>query len=328
MELKQRMKHTSYVLHQFLPADFSKAFPVLKRAIDQLLADQHGADGLAFMFLPDYIETYGIDDYKSSVTALEFTTQFVSCEFAVRPFLLKYSDKMIEQMKIWSLHSSARVRRLASEGSRPKLPWAMAVPALKKDPRPIIPILENLKADVSESVRRSVANSLNDIAKDHPEIVLEIAARWSGLSKETDAIIKHGSRTLLKQGNAGILSHYGLTSNFIDIQDFIIKTPVVGIGENLEFSFNAHNQLNESRIVRLEYGIYYMKANGQLSKKVFKISERIFQANEKTLITRKQSFRLITTRKFYVGAHRLTVIVNGTEKAGGDFILKGESGTS
>jgi 3-methyladenine DNA glycosylase AlkC len=320
MELKERMKHTALVLHPFLPAEFSSAVALLKKIIDQLLKDGFRAGSLEFMFLPDYIERYGIDDFKNSITALEFTTQFVSCEFAVRPFLLKYEDKMIDQMKRWSLHANAQVRRLASEGSRPKLPWAIAVPAIKKNPGSIIPILENLKTDSSESVRRSVANSLNDIAKDHPQIVLDIAAGWSGISKETDAIIKHGSRTLLKQGNTGILGHYGLTSGDVSISDFSVQ-PAIEIGANLEFLFTIHNELNESRVIRLEYAIYYLKANGQLSKKVFKISERIFLPNETALVFRKQSFRIITTKKFYIGLHRLAVIVNGEEKVTGDFTL-------
>ncbi|MGY0037975.1 DNA alkylation repair protein [Pedobacter sp. NJ-S-72] len=132
-------------------------------------------------------------------------TQFISCEFAVRPFLAKYGGQMMIRMEKWSLHESHKVRRLASEGSRSRLPWAMAVPGLKKDPSPILPILENLKNDPSEWVRKSVANNLNDISKDHPEIVIAIANRWKGLSKETDAIIKHGCRSLLKQGHAKIL---------------------------------------------------------------------------------------------------------------------------
>jgi 3-methyladenine DNA glycosylase AlkC len=321
MELKQRMRHTTYVLHQFLPLEFEKTLPIFKGIIDQLLADGFRADRLEFMFLPDYIECYGIDDYPSAVTALEFTTQFISCEFAVRPFLLKYGTDMLDQMYRWSFHSNARVRRLASEGSRPKLPWATAVPTLKKDPRPIIPILENLKSDVSESVRRSVSNSLNDIAKDHPEVVLEIAQRWSGISKETDAIIKHGSRTLLKQGYAAILAHYGLNSQNIRITDFKLANDIVKVGENLEFSFRIHNELSESRTIRLEYAVYYLKANTQQFKKVFKISERSFSPMEVSTVVRKQSFRPITTRNFYKGAHRLSVIVNGDEKVICDFIL-------
>ncbi|MEO6685784.1 MAG: DNA alkylation repair protein, partial [Dyadobacter sp.] len=209
MEWKERMKHTTRVFHVFLPEDYPKATTLIEKIITILRKENIGG-GLEYIFFADYVEVYGLDDFKTSVKALEFITQFISCEFGVRPFILKYGDKMIDQMVIWSKHENLHVRRFASEGSRPRLPWAMAIPALKKDPSPLFPILENLKNDPSEYVRRSVANNLNDIAKDHPDVVLSIAKRWRGGSKETDAIIKHGSRTLLKQGHAEILEVYGL----------------------------------------------------------------------------------------------------------------------
>ena len=136
--------------------------------------------GLEHMFIPDYIEVYGIDHFDLSMKAFETVTQFVSCEFAVRPFFIRYGNQMVNQMKIWSRHKNESVRRLSSEGSRPRLPWAMAIPALKKDPSPILPILENLKNDPSEDVRRSVANNINDIAKDHPDIVMKLGQRLEG----------------------------------------------------------------------------------------------------------------------------------------------------
>jgi len=321
MEWKERMKHTTRVLHKFMPEDFGKATKLIEKIITKLRTKSFGEDNLAFIFFADYVETYGLDDLETSVKAFEFITQFISCEFAVRPFILKYSDVMLNYMVIWSGHESAKVRRLASEGSRPRLPWAMAIPELKKNPAPILPILDNLKTDTSESVRRSVANSLNDIAKDHPLIVLEIASKWKGISKETDAIIKHGSRTLLKQGHADILKHYGLESHNIAVSGFEILTPDVSIGEALDFTFFVENNGTDTQTIRLEYAVYYFKSNGQLSKKVFKISERIFQPGEKIKVNRKQSFRLITTRKFYAGEHKLSVIVNGEEKVTGIFNL-------
>ena len=227
-----------------MPADFKKDIALIKNLITLLRKKGIGEDGLAYMFLPDYIEVYGIDDYETSVDALEFTTQFVSCEFAVRPFLIKYHEPMVAQMLAWSKHENHKVRRLASEGSRPRLPWAMAVPVLKKDISPILPILENLKADPSEYVRRSVANNLNDIAKDFPEVVLAIAARWTGISKETDAIIKHGSRTLLKQGHTEILAHYGLHTKGIELSNFKVLTPQISIGDSVEFVFTVSNTNN------------------------------------------------------------------------------------
>jgi 3-methyladenine DNA glycosylase AlkC len=313
-ELKARMRHTSAVLHNFMPADFKTAAKVLEKLIHQLRKTGTGEDGLAYMFIPDYIERYGLDDFKTAVDALEATTQFVSCEFAVRPFLLNFNGKMISRMKKWSEHENFKVRRLASEGIRPRLPWAMAIPALKKDPSLILPILENLKNDPSEFVRRSVANNLNDIAKDHPDLVIGLARKWRGISKETDAVVKHGSRTLLKKGHADILSHYGLDGKHIQISHFTIQTPVVKRGEDLIFSFRVLNGDKKKQIVRLEYGLYYMKSNGQWSKKVFKISEREYGAGVKVIVERKQSFRKITTRVFYPGKHKLTIIVNGEEK--------------
>lgn len=312
-ELKDRMRHTTKVMRNFMPDDFGKASDILEKTIHQLRKNHHGEDSLAYIFLPDYIETYGLDDYNNAVKSIEFVTQFISCEFAVRPFIIKYGNQMLKQMEKWSLHENHKVRRLASEGSRPRLPWAMALPELKKNPEAILPLLENLKNDPSEYVRRSVANNLNDIAKDHPHIVLTIAKKWKGHSKETDAIIKHGSRTLLKQGHPEILNHYGLDSKGLEISGFRIITPNVKLPESLEFEFSVANTNTESKHIRLEYAVYYNKANGQLSKKVFKISERTYLSGQKETIKRKQSFKPITTRKFYPGLHKLSLIVNGLE---------------
>lgn len=322
MELKERMRHTTNVLHDFLPEKFSEAFTYLKNMMEKLRENNVGEDSLAYIFIPDYIEIYGIDDYENSITAIEFTTQFISCEFGIRPFLNKYGDQIMAQMKAWSLHESHKVRRLASEGSRSKLPWAMAVPNLKKNPDLVIEILENLKNDSSEFVRRSVANNLNDIAKDHPEKVLKIAKKWKGISKETDAIIKHGARTLLKQGHPEILKIYGLESKNIAVENFEVLTPTVKIGESLEFSFTITNINDSVQTVRLEYGVYYKKLKGHLAKKVFKISEKEYQPHKAIKVTRKQSFKIITTRVFYAGNHQISIIVNGEEKCIKNFEIR------
>lgn len=313
-ELKERMRHTAIVLHHFMPKDFSKAVAVLETIITNARAVGFGENGLASMFLPDYIGIYGLDHYDDAVRALEFTTQYTSCEFAVRPFMIKYPEQMLAQMTAWSLHDSYDVRRFASEGARPRLPWAIAIPALKKDPTPLLPLLENLKNDPSEYVRRSVANNINDIAKDHPDVVLAIAKKWKGSSKETDAIVKHGARTLLKQGHPEILKLYGLDATHILFSGFEVLTPKVNMGDSVEFTFAIENKDSQPQIVRLEYGMYYRKAKGQLAKKVFKISEKVYQPGEKAAIVRKQSFKAITTRVFYPGEHQLSIIINGEEK--------------
>lgn len=314
-ELKERMRHTSYVLHEFMPDKFPKAVQYIEKMITKIRQKKFTESSLEFMFFPDYIETYGIDDFEISVKAMEFITQFTSCEFAVRPFILRYSNKMIEKMLEWSKHENHHVRRLASEGSRPRLPWAMALPDLKKNPKSILPILHNLKKDSSEYVRRSVANSLNDIAKDHPDIVIEIAKKWKGKHKDTDALLKHACRTLLKAGDVETLKLFDLAPNpKITTSNFKIHTSKVSIGNHLEFSFSIQNNDKVINITRIEYGIYYLRQNGQHSKKVFKISERSLQVKEKIEIARKQSFKIITTRQFYYGTQKLSLIINGVEK--------------
>lgn len=155
-ELKERMKHTSSVLHRFFPKEFPKTAKLIIAIIDRLKAKGIKENSIEFMFFPDYIETYGINHFDESIKTFEQVTQFTSCEFAVRPFIIKYSERMMKQMLYWSLHKNEKVRRLATEGCRPRLPWAIALPELKKNPQPVVPILENLKQDSSEFVRRSV----------------------------------------------------------------------------------------------------------------------------------------------------------------------------
>jgi 3-methyladenine DNA glycosylase AlkC len=320
-ELKERMRHTTQVLHHFMPKNFAEAAPLLEAIITGLRSSHFAEDGLAFIFLPDYIECYGLDDYDTAIQSLEYVTQFVSCEFAVRPFLLKYTDAMMQQMLLWSKYESYKVRRFASEGCRPRLPWAMAIPALKKDPTTVLAVLENMKNDPHEWVRRSVANNLNDIAKDHPDVVLATAKKWKGISTATDAIIKHGCRTLLKQGHPEILKLYGLDSTEIHISGFEVLTPTVPMGESVEFAFTVENSSNTIQTVRLEYGLYFKKAKGQLARKVFKISERIYQPGEVSAVVRRQSFKPITTRVYYPGGHQVSIIINGQEKEIKDFEL-------
>ncbi|MGF1872668.1 DNA alkylation repair protein [Photobacterium indicum] len=320
-ELKERMTHTAQVLHHFLSDDFGEAAETIKQLIDNLRLAGIKEESIEFMFFPEYISIYGIDKYEESISAFEFITQFTSCEFAVRPYILKYEEKMLTQMVLWSKHPNNKVRRLASEGSRPRLPWAMALPSLKKNPMPIFPILDTLKNDSCEVVRRSVANNLNDISKDNPNFVIETAQKWLGYTKETDALIKHASRTLLKQGESKTLQLFGFDSKNIMLSNFAILTPNVKIGDALEFSFSITNENKTCKTLRLEYGLYYKKNNGDLSRKVFKISEREIEPNKVYKINRKQSFKLITTRKFHTGIHQLSIIINGQESQIKDFEL-------
>lgn len=244
-ELKQRWIHITSILKKFLPADYKEAIAKILELLDHVKStrpDFSVIDDTKFglmleygVILNNYVEQYGLDDYETSVKAIEKITQFTSCEFVTHPFIIKYPDEMMKQMLVWSKHEHWGVRRLSSEGCRPRLPWAMALPNLKKDPTPIIPILENLKNDPARFVRLSVANNLNDIAKDNPEIVIDLAKKWKGESKEVDWIIKHGCRTLLKQGIPEVMELFGFDSirNNISMEDFQISSLKVNESNSL-----------------------------------------------------------------------------------------------
>ncbi len=313
--LKERMSHTATSLRRYLPEDFEQAALQLEELVTMLQEASFFGASLEFLFLPDYIEKYGLAHPEAALRAFEIITPFTSCEFAIRPFITAYPDMLYEKLRWWSTHPNHHVRRLSSEGCRPRLPWGMALGELKKDPSPILGVLENLKEDPSEYVRRSVANNLNDIAKDHPELVLSIAQKWKGISTATDAIVKHGSRTLLKKGHRGILAHYGLQSRALDVSKLTVSHKRIPMGGNLSFQCRVENRGKKALVIRLEYAVYFRRKNNTHYRKVFKISERSLAGGESLEVRKQHSFRPITTRVYYPGEHRLGILVNGSEKA-------------
>ena len=175
---------------------------------------------------------------EHSIQCLERYTLYSSSEFAVRPFIINHEKRMLLQLLEWSNHENEHVRRLASEGCRPQLPWGKALTKYKKDPTVILKILENLKADSSLYVRKSVANNLNDISKTHPDLMIALVRGWYGKNRQTDWVVKHGCRTLLKMGNPEVLSLFGFQhSDTIVIADFFQSRKDIRIGESLDFSF-------------------------------------------------------------------------------------------
>lgn len=314
-ELKERMGHIAVCLHECLPKD-------LQSALKALMAASHRFEGFEYMFFSDYVERFGLDDFKTSMETLEHFTKSASAEFAVRPFLLKFGDRMLKQMLKWSKSKDARVRRLASEGTRPRLPWAMALPDFKRDPRPCLPILERLKNDEDEVVRRSVANHLNDISKDHPDLLMDCVHEWLGESKEVDRMLKHASRTLLKQGRADAMLCFGYASpDHIRLSSFTCDASV-SMGQRLHFEFRLETNHGALGKIRLEYALYFLRGKGEHSRKVFKISELDETKAAKT-VAKDHAFKPISTRRYYNGLQRLGVICNGVELAQKDFELRG-----
>jgi len=315
LELKERMRFITNKMHEFLPFDYTKQIQIFKK-----VAPKFG--GIQGFIFSDFVQVYGLNDFKTSIHALEFFTTFSTGEFAIRPFIEKYPDASIKQLLIWSKSENHHVRRLSSEGSRPKLPWAPPLRGFIKDPTPVLPILENLKNDESLYVRKSVANHLNDISKNHPELVLSICKNWYGKTKNTDWIVKQALRTLLKKGNKQALAIFGTANaDKIEVDALQLSKNKLKIGEGFTFTFEINNTDKTHLTLRLEYIIHFMKSNGSTSPKIFKISETILPAQIKKQLIRKHQFANLTTRKHYAGKHQLTIVVNGDVKKSVEFEL-------
>ena len=315
-ELKQKMRHITECLHNTLPQDYPQAIHILEQVAPRF-------NGFIALSFSDFAECYGIGYWDISMNALAQFTRSCSSEFAVRPFLDKDPERTIQYLYRWTTNENPSVRRLASEGCRPRLPWGMALSKFKKDPQLIIPILEKLKSDPEEFVRRSVANNLNDISKDNPTIVLDLCESWKGQSPEIDRIIKHACRTMLKDGNKRALMLFGFANpELLTVTNLITDKQNLSIGDHLAFSFLLTNQSGKVQKIRLEYRIHYVKTGGKTSAKIFQISEGKFP-NGEHLITKRQAFTDFTTRTHYPGEHRIEMIVKGETKAESQFLLTG-----
>ncbi|MCI4666893.1 MAG: DNA alkylation repair protein [Bacteroidia bacterium] len=315
LELKGRMHHISDALYKHIHLSYEET-------IELLIAIGPDSGRLEGLFLPDFVEKFGLEEkWEVNMYALEKITPSASAEFAVRPFILKDTGQMMEQMLTWSKSGDLDVRRLSSEGCRPRLPWGMALKDFQKDPALIWPILENLKDDEEEYVRRSVANNLNDISKDHPDLVLDLAERWLKENGERKRMVKHALRTLLKKGNTRALMLFGFGDpTHILINQLEINPRKIKIGGEGEFQFELENQ-GEECLLRLEFAVDYLKKNGSHSRKVFQLSEKSY-SNGSFELQKRHSFKQLSTRVHYPGTHRLAILVNGKEKAGLEFELE------
>lgn len=315
--LNERMRYASLQLNNFLPTSFSASIDILKEVIPNM------PRGYTSLLFPDYVGVFGLNDFDTSLKALHYFTKFGSSEFAIREFYRKDFDKTLKQMYKWSEDENHHVRRLSSEGSRPRLPWSFKLDEVIKNPKLTLPILETLKGDEEIYVQKSVANHLNDISKEHPKLVLDTISKWKGISKQTDWVIKHGSRTLLKAGDEKVLKLFGTgNSKDIAITDFQLNKNKIKFGDSVSFNFNIKNSSKKRIALRIEFAIYFLKSNGTYTKKVFKISEKEIEGYGLININKSYSLKPITTRVYYSGEHKIAAIVNGKESEALSFDLK------
>lgn len=306
LSLNQRMRNTSIVLHKFLPADYKKAIQVMEKVIPNM------PRGYTNLLFPDFVGLYGHEQVDHSLEALKLFTQFGSSEFAIREFLKRDFTKTIKVMSNWAKDKNHHVRRLSSEGSRPRLPWSFKLDEVIKNPALTRPILEALNADGELYVRKSVANHLNDISKENPDYMLEVVNSWDKKNPDTLWIIKHASRTLIKKGNSSSLSVFDFEKDAkVSIENFKVKPAKLKLGESLVFEFDLLSEKNKPQKLVVDYVIHYRKKSGELSPKVFKLKELHLNAKERVSISKKQVFKDFTTRKHEKGQHAIEIQVNG-----------------
>ncbi|QBB71235.1 DNA alkylation repair protein [Pseudolysobacter antarcticus] len=313
LSLMQRMRRMSQSLHATLPQNYPRAIAILRKLAPRIHS------GFVTLVLSDFVGVFGHDDFDLSMQALAFFTTFGSAEFAIREFLRRDPLRTLAVMEIWSRDADEHLRRLASEGSRPRLPWSFRLDALIADPNLAAPILENLKTDTSLYVRKSVANHLNDIAKDHPDWVLDRIESWSLENRHTAWIAKHALRTLIKKGDRRALSVIGAGAKAqVLVKEFSLHPRKIALGEKLALTLTLESTASKSQRLVVDYAVHYVKKSGSASAKIFKWKELTLDAHESLQLTRSQTVRDFTTRVHYAGRHEVEILING-EKLAKDF---------
>ncbi|GEO84065.1 MULTISPECIES: DNA alkylation repair protein [Alphaproteobacteria] len=320
LELMQRGQLIADALRNILPQDFAKAAPILRACLPQ--GERGGLTGWALLSFNQYIAVHGLDHVELALDLLKALTPHFTGEFGIRPLIHREQALALSVISGWIGDPNHHVRRLASEGTRPRLPWAMRLPALVRDPAPILPILSALIDDQEDYVRRSVANSLNDIAKDHPDLVAGfVASHRPGATPERLWLLKHASRTLLKKGHAAALANFGFQPLDGVAADLSLDKAEVDFPGQLTFRVRLSNAAPVPQQVMLDYAIHHRMKDGSLRPKVFKGTSLTLPPGEGVTIGRRHAFRPITTRVYYPGEHGLEILVNGVSLASETFVL-------
>jgi 3-methyladenine DNA glycosylase AlkC len=315
LELKERMSHITECIHESLPYNLEKQIDILSKVVNQF-------DNFTAFIFPNFVEIYCINNFDLALRTLKEFTKYSTSEFAIRPFILQNQEKSMAFLLACARDENFHVRRWASEGCRPLLPWSFKLVDFVKDPTPILTILELLKDDSEDYVYRSVANNLNDISKSHPDLVINICQRW--MRNPTDNsfwVVKHALRTLLKKGNSEALKLIGIDQdNQLEILELKTTDKLINFGGSTRLIIELKNN-KKSNTFRIEYIIDYLKSNGKHSPKVFQVKECEIKKNATIKIDKKLDFKELTTRKHYKGEHFISLKVNGVESEKISFTL-------
>lgn len=315
-ELMQRLEHTSTTLKEHLPSNYIDALEI----IEQLAPKVSGFAGMTF---PNFVQRYGLSEFDRSLESLKLLTRYSSSEFAIRVFLKEDFNKTLKVMEKWANDDNVHVRRLASEGSRPRLPWSFKLDRVISDPTTTKNILDCLSADPELYVKKSVGNHLNDIAKDHPEYALDRFEELDQTNKHSNWILKRGIRTLVKDGHPRTFGILGFEkSPQLAISEITLSAPTLKLGEAINFKFKIDSENHNDQKINIDYAIHYVKKNGDLSPKVFKLKELVIPGMGSETITKKHRFENFTTRQHHAGIHKIELLINGKPSRTTSFELK------
>ena len=305
--------------------DVPHAIAAMVSAVQQPHGRDPGQSLAAFLYLPhtQFVAQYGLAHFEESMRAQHALTQRFTAEFSIRPFLEHHPEATLRQLKAWANDPSAHVRRLVSEGTRPRLPWAPRLRRFQADPTPVLALLELLKDDPELYVRRSVANNLNDIGKDHPDVLTRTAQAWlQGASAQRAWIVGHALRSAVKRGERGALQVLGFgKAAQVSVANTRITPARAVSGGAVHIAFEVTNTHTAAQSVLVDFGVHYVKANGQTRAKVFKLKTLELAPGQTVALAKKLSLTEMTTRKHYHGLHRVDVILNGLAQPLGAFEL-------
>ena len=315
LALMPRAWKIAHALRRYLPGDYEQALAILLASLDRQSKRTVISGMGAFVFLPHvfFVAEYGLDHFEASMRAQYLLTQRFTAEFSIRRYLERHRAATLARLAEWTTDPSEDVRRLVSEGTRPRLPWAQRLRAFQDDPRPVLALLERLKDDVSLYVRRSVANSLNDIGKDHPDVLVETATRWlEHATEERRWIIRHALRSAVKRGEAGALRVLGFGDKAVVAVEKVRITPSrLPIGSSVGIMCEVASQASGVQRLLVDLRVHYVKANGKPSPKVFKLKTVELAPKQTIAFSKTLALTQLTTRTHYPGLHRIELLVNG-----------------
>ncbi|MEH6652441.1 MAG: DNA alkylation repair protein [Motiliproteus sp.] len=315
LELTPRGWRITHCLQRHLPAEYPEALAIVLASLGPQISDNELTGMEPFRYMPHlfFVASYGLDHFELSMQAQYLLTQRFTAEFSIRGFIEKYPEQTLARLREWAVDDNTHVRRLVSEGTRPRLPWASRLPQFQRDPGPVLALLELLKDDPELYVRRSVANNLNDIGKDNPELLVNTAARWSqGASDQRNWLIRHALRSAVKRGEPKALAVLGFSAQpKVEIQQIEIGPQQICIGDSVRLVFDLVACDTRKQRLMVDFIIHYVKANGTTRPKVFKLRTVDLAPAQSVRLEKKVSCREMSTRKHYPGQHRIELMVNG-----------------